>query len=395
MFDSELRRLADAGSAEHQWKLSLAYQQSKRPARASRYFRKALEQGYPEAIIHQLQQWTSVPGEFANFTRAQQLLDRYPAMEELVPWRWRLGVIAGSLSTEQEIEAAREQLSRGNPCALRYLALRCAFAGLDVAARALLERAAAGGDLWSRRILDDDAVESLPPLRSAKGLTTSGVADGWEAAFADSDRGQREELHANPRLYLSRGWLPVLGCRLLATVAEAELRPSLTYDARSGRQINSAFRTSHSMTFMPWLVDPSIAYIQRRLAAFCGRAPRQCEVLGLLRYGPGQEYKLHYDAFALDQPGVDELMRDGGQRTRTALIYLNAGYVGGETRMENLDLEIAGAVGDLLVFDNVDERGQRHPDSLHAGKPVLQGSKWLASQWFREDQTEFTRQMGW
>ena len=28
-----------------------------------------------------------------------------------------------------------------------------------------------------------------------------------------------------------------------------------------------------------------------------------------------------------------------------------------------------------------------HPDSLHAGKPVLAGEKWAANLWFRERQT--------
>ena len=395
MFDSELRKLADAGSAEHQWKLSQAYREAGRVARASRYFRRAIEQGYPAAITYQIEQWTAAAGEFGNFSAAHKLLDKYPDLHELDSWRWRLGVISGLFDKARDMESAREQYRAGNPEALRYVALRCSFAGMDEQAIALLSRAAVAGDSWSQRILDPNAIADLPVL-AAGGESPVALSDrDWQSAFTDPGAVKEEDLATEPRVYLCKGWLPLLGCRLLATAAQPELKPSLVYDAQSGRQIESTFRTSHSMTFMPWLIDPSIAYIQRRLAQHCGMSPAQCEVLGLLRYEPGQAYKLHYDAFDPNQPGVGDMLRDGGQRIRTALVYLNSGFDGGETRMENLDLEVKGESGDLLVFDNVDAQGQRHPDSLHAGKPVVSGSKWLLSQWYREGGTHFTQQMSW
>jgi prolyl 4-hydroxylase len=395
VFDSELRRLADAGSPEHQWKLSVAYRELKREARASRYFRKALAQGYPEAIEYQLGQWTAQAGEYASFAAAQNLLDEYPGVEGLAAWRWRLGVIGGLLSTEDEVALVAEQLMHQNPEALRYVALRCAVAGKDAQARSLLQQAVASGDPVSARILETGALNDVPAPFSESDSLGAKETNGWESAFSTAVETQRKDLATDPKVYLCRSWLPALACRILAIIAERELQPSLTYDPHSGRQIESDYRTSHSMTFMPWLIDPSVAYIQRSLALHCGMSAHQCEVLGLLRYKPGQEYKLHYDAFSPEQTGAGDILRDGGQRTRTALVYLNDGYVGGETRMENLDLEIKGSAGDLLVFDNVDEAGQRHSDSLHAGKPVTAGNKWLLSQWFRETETLFTRQMGW
>lgn len=394
MFDSELRRLADAGSAEHQWKLSLAYRESKRPARASRYFRRAFDQGYPDALLFQLEQWTAVAGEHGNFAAAQALLEKFPQLDRLDAWRWRLGIIAGSLTPEEELAATRELLLQKNHASLRYVALRCAMAGDDEQARYYLREACDAGDNWSRRILDDAALPDLPALPGS-GMTDRPREVDWERAFAGKLPVEKTELAADPLVYTCHNWLPVLGCRLLAAAAEPELRPSLTYDPRTGQQIESPLRTSHSMAFMPWLVDPSIALIQRRLATFCGMQPWQCEVLGLLRYHPGQAYQLHYDAFGEDQSTVELLFQDGGQRIRTALVYLNDDYAGGETRLENLDLEVKGRAGDLLVFDNVDERGMRHPDSLHAGKAVEHGTKWLLSQWYREHETAYTRQMNW
>jgi hypothetical protein len=394
MFHSELRRLADAGSAEHQWKLSVAYREAKRSGRAGRYFRRAFEQGYPDALLYQLEQWTTQVGEYANFAAAQKLLERYCELDCLDAWRWRLGIVAGSMTGDQELASTRLQLQNNNPAAMRYVALRCAVAGYDEQARLFLQEACDAGDDWSGRILDDETIPGLPVLPG----TSSGngpPGEGWHRAFIESSTPEKVELAAAPRVYICHNWLPVVGCRMLAVAAEPELRPSLAYDPQTGRQIESPLRTSYSMIFMPWLMDPSVAFIQRRLAAFCGMRPFQCEVLGLLRYQPGQAYELHYDAFAEDQAKADVLLQDGGQRIRTALVYLNESYVGGETRMENLDIDVKGRTGDLLVFDNVDEQGLRHPDSLHTGRPVVSGTKWLLSQWYREHETAFTKQINW
>lgn len=40
--------------------------------------------------------------------------------------------------------------------------------------------------------------------------------------------------------------------------------------------------------------------------------------------------------------------------------------------------------GRLLVFYNCEETSaRRHPRSVHAGLPVIQGEKWIANLWFR------------
>jgi hypothetical protein len=302
-------------------------------------------------------------------------------------------MVARSLSPGQEQESTRQQLSRDNPAALRYVALRCALLGRNAEAGNLLRRASDAGDEWAGRILDDTALPGVPPLPSTQSQLLA--EDTWAELFGAIAPVEEIQLAREPRVALNPGWLPVMACRLLAAAAISELQPSLTYDPASGQQIANPVRTSYSMTFMPWLLDPSVAFIQRRLATHCAMQPYQCEVLGLLRYQPGQVYQLHYDAFAEDQPGADLMLRDGGQRIRTALVYLNDEYVGGETRLEYLDISVKGSTGDLLVFDNVNAQGQRHRDSLHTGKPVQSGTKWLLSQWYREHETAFTRQMDW
>ena len=68
----------------------------------------------------------------------------------------------------------------------------------------------------------------------------------------------------------------------------------------------------------------------------------------------------------------------------TALIYLNENYQGGATRFVKTGQEIRGRTGDVLVFSNSDGEGARDPLAEHAGMPVTQGIKYLATRWIRK-----------
>lgn len=76
------------------------------------------------------------------------------------------------------------------------------------------------------------------------------------------------------------------------------------------------------------------------------------------RYEVGQQFDWHYD-------GCFE--RDNGERSfLTVLIYLNEGFTGGETTIENLD--IIPCRGMALVFVH---------QMLHKGQPVITGQKYV------------------
>ncbi len=391
--DSELRRLADGGSAHHQWQLSLAYRANGQAGRAHRYLRKALDQGYPDALAYQLEEWTVRPHERAHFAAAEQLLSDHPGVDALAAWHWRLGVAAGALSADEEERLTRQQVHDNNPDALRYAALRCSLVGREAEARQFMIQASNVGDVLAGLVLDDGALEGMPLL--PKFPTATLPEEAWAQLFVPAPVIDGVQLASEPKMMLFPGWLPLLACRLLVAAASTQLQPSLAYDPASGRQVAHPVRTSYSMTFMPWLLDSSVAAIQRLLAGRCAMQLRQCEVMGLLRYQPGQAYQLHYDAFAEDGLAAGRVFQDGGQRIRTALVYLNEGYIGGETRMEYLDIEVKGKTGDLLIFDNVDAQGRQHRDSLHAGNLVESGTKWMLSQWYRERETDYTRQVNW
>lgn len=182
-----------------------------------------------------------------------------------------------------------------------------------------------------------------------------------------------DALSADPPIRIVRGLLSRDECRYLIDMAAPALRPSVIVDAATGRPKPDPVRTSDGMNFGPAQEDLVVGALNRRIAAATGTAPECGEPLHILRYVPGQEYKPHLDAL----PGT------ANQRVWTALIYLNHDYLGGETRFEKLDLAARGEPGDALIFRNVTEDGSGDPRTRHAGLPVTEGVKWLATRWIR------------
>ena len=194
-------------------------------------------------------------------------------------------------------------------------------------------------------------------------LTPSGDPDALPAG---------EVLSNAPRVILFRAAVTEAECAHLMTCPEREFRPALVRDGRGGERANPV-RTSEEATIHALIEDPAVHAINRRLGALTGTDAGQGEQLQLLRYRPGQEYRPH----------VDWLDEDN-RRVMTALIYLNEDYSGGETRFVKTGLEVKGRTGDVLVFHNLGADGRVDPLSEHAGLPVRQGVKFIASRWIHE-----------
>ncbi len=163
--------------------------------------------------------------------------------------------------------------------------------------------------------------------------------------------------------------------RLIATIDDVA-RPSLTYDGN-----RSGGRTSYSGDVDPW--DPFTLMLQRRIDDLVGLDPDTGETIQGQRYTPGQEFCPHFDHFNPDQPFWDREMGRGGQRSWTAMAYLNAVEEGGSTDFPKVDLSIPPQRGALLVWNNMAVDGTPNPNSLHAGRPVVKGTKYVLTKWYR------------
>lgn len=189
----------------------------------------------------------------------------------------------------------------------------------------------------------------------------------------DAARATRERLSAEPRIEVVHGLVTPEERAWLMRRADPLLRPSLVDDPVRGRGVPDPIRTSHGAAFVPHDEDLVIQSINRRLALASGTDVHQGEALYVMRYTPGQQYRPHHDALA----GLRN------QRLCTAIGYLNDDYEGGATVFPKLSISLRADAGDVLIFDNIDAEGRPHPLMLHAGEPVTDGAKWIATRWIR------------
>ncbi len=183
-----------------------------------------------------------------------------------------------------------------------------------------------------------------------------------------------EELSTDPPVRLVRNLFSDAECDYVLRRAGPELRPSMIIDEATRRPRPHPVRTSFSMNFGPPDEDLVIHALNRRIAAVTGTDYATGEPLHVLRYTPGQEFRPHLDAI----PG------ETNQRQWTAIVYLNAGFGGGETDFPELGICTLGGKGDGLVFRNATADGVADQRARHAGLPVTSGEKWVASRWIRQ-----------
>lgn len=258
------------------------------------------------------------------------------------------------------------------------------------AARALLAAAAAGGDIGAGLLHagflasgtggEAQWPEALAALERLAGKAPQAAAqlrliekmdlgpDGFPARPAPVDR-----LAVSPHALAARDFLTTAECAYLVAAAEPQFQPSLIVDPATGRMVPHPVRTSDMAAFGVFAEDLAVNAINRRIAALSGTAPAQGEPLQLLRYRQGGEYRPHMDA----------LPAEPNQRILTVLVYLSDEYRGGETVFPRTALSFRGRKGDALLFRNADSAGRADPMALHAGRPVTQGVKYLASRWIR------------
>lgn len=164
--------------------------------------------------------------------------------------------------------------------------------------------------------------------------------------------------------------------RLIAkidAVARRSALHELAYD--------SGFRTSYSGDLDPR--DPFVAGISARIDALLGVPGEIGEPVQGQRYLPGQEFKPHNDWFYATESYWPQEQRRGGQRSWTAMVYLNPVEEGGATAFTLLGIEIEPKPGVLLLWNNALPDGRPNEATLHAGMPVVRGAKYVITKWYR------------
>ncbi len=189
----------------------------------------------------------------------------------------------------------------------------------------------------------------------------------------------------NPRVVVFGSLLSDQECDELIALARPRMARSLTVATKTGGEEVNDDRTSQGMFFQRG-ENELVTRIEARIARLLHWPQENGEGLQVLHYRPGAEYKPHYDYFDPAEPGTPTILKRGGQRVGTLVMYLAEPEKGGGTTFPDVHLEVFPKRGHGVFFSY--ERPHPSTRTLHGGAPVLAGEKWIATKWLRERRFE-------
>ncbi|MFC5498739.1 2OG-Fe(II) oxygenase [Caenimonas terrae] len=205
--------------------------------------------------------------------------------------------------------------------------------------------------------------------------------------YVDAGDRQVHVLNAmeNPRIVVFGNLLSDQECDQLIELAKPRLARSLTVATKTGGEEVNDDRTSNGMFFQRG-ENEVVKRLEARLARLLNWPEENGEGLQILHYRPGAEYKPHFDYFDPVEPGTPTILKRGGQRVATIVMYLAEPEKGGGTTFPDVNLVVAPKRGNAVFFSY--DRPHPVTRTLHGGAPVLAGEKWIATKWLRERRFE-------
>lgn len=167
-------------------------------------------------------------------------------------------------------------------------------------------------------------------------------------------------------------------CDALVALIDAAARPSTLLATHD----DPDFRTSDSTDLDRW--SEEVLPIDTRIAETLGIAPENAETLQGQRYSPGQQFRAHCDYFHEFADYWPRMVESGGQRTWTAMVYLNHVEEGGATWFPRAGVRFRPKKGMMVIWNNMAADGSPNYDTLHEGMRVIEGTKYIVTKWFRE-----------
>jgi prolyl 4-hydroxylase len=219
------------------------------------------------------------------------------------------------------------------------------------------------------KLLENAAMRDPAAARQIELLAAMQISPTGESQI----KPQLEPLSVSPKLSVVSGLFTPAECAHIAAVASPHMTPSVVVDPSTHRQIPHPIRTSDGAVLGPIQQDVVTHALNLRIAAVTGTRVEQGEPLAVLRYGPGQQYRLHHDCL----PG------EVNQRGMSVIVYLNDDYAGGATQFPAITQTLRGSIGDAIIFSNILPNGGADERSRHAGLPVTRGQKWICTRWIR------------
>jgi prolyl 4-hydroxylase len=167
-------------------------------------------------------------------------------------------------------------------------------------------------------------------------------------------------------------------CEKFISLANSKFKPAATL----GKNIDG-YRVADGC----WLKSDEDEYVSKYIkmvSSLVGIPIINMENIHIVKYEVGGQYKDHHDFLHPGESYYEEQMKRGGQRTHTVLLYLNDNFSGGETNFPSIGKKIKPETAKIVVWSNLNDDGTLDYDSIHAGLPVISGTKYIATIWIRQ-----------
>lgn len=183
------------------------------------------------------------------------------------------------------------------------------------------------------------------------------------------------------QLYTIDNFLTKDECDIIIHFSKNYLKKS---EITNKNEKDKKFRTSYTchQQNLDTIGKNYLKYINKKICDTISIPNEYSEEIQIQFYDVGQEFKLHSDYFNIDS--YQEYCIDNGNRTWTFMVYLNDVEKGGATYISKINQRFFPKTGKALIWNNLLEDGSNNINTLHAGEPVIKGTKIIITKWFRQ-----------
>ena len=209
-----------------------------------------------------------------------------------------------------------------------------------------------------------------------------------------------EPISWQPRAFVLHNITSEEECDEILRIAKPMMQRSTVVDSVTGEIKTDPIRTSRQ-TFLQRGEYPVVTRVEERLSRYTMLPWYNGEDMQILSYGVGEKYSAHHDVGEKSTKSGQQLSAEGGHRVATVLLYLEDTEEGGETAFPDSEwiepeseyarqkfskcaengVAVKPKRGDGLLFFSITPEGEIDQKSMHAGCPVVKGTKWTATKW--------------
>uniref|UniRef100_A0A0K8VS79 procollagen-proline 4-dioxygenase n=1 Tax=Bactrocera latifrons TaxID=174628 RepID=A0A0K8VS79_BACLA len=200
---------------------------------------------------------------------------------------------------------------------------------------------------------------------------------------------RKEELHADPEIVVYHGLLTDKHLDDILEQSEAHMVRSCVGGAnihlvRDERVSQQAWLSYNSST---------TKYIYRTVSAITGFDLTNAEYMQVANYGIGGQYDPHRDYFDVHDPSAESLPWIGN-RIATHLFFASDVEQGGYTVFPLLNVYAKPVKGSMVMWRNLHKSLDLDKRTMHAGCPVIKGTKRIYNIWVHSGYQEFSHPCG-